>query len=437
MVTVTYLLDLCNKPLQIRYYNKFLRSIALSSTVCLYHLRSATFNASADSGQTWSSFDTPWAQMPDRSDFGIRAHAPIPDCNKCHQCPGCFNYIFNPTKNIYVQPFVGLYAIGAGNLDEPLHLTLFVDACAATNSSMCGAAGTGFRNLPIYAVGGGFDEDDKDLEPTDPFTFQIGDACKPPTPPPSVPTRPPSHAPSPAPRTPTQQPTDAGAGAKKKPGGAAGLGIVLGGLTACLLLAAAMWAHFRKRKKVPTQDYESVKNEEESVMPQTTLRRHKNEEENMMPQTTLRRTTLPQTTLPSRATSNQNPHHDPLREKLIPTSRGGKQKQAVRRNPETAPTGDAIDDPNTLSEHAPPRGVKQKESTALENALNAASEHEICYETLRVATANFGSEKVLGEGSFARVYLGELEGKKVAVKVDKYEGGRRCRRCWNSSSWPN
>jgi hypothetical protein len=152
-----------------------------------------------------------------------------------------------------VQPFVGLYAIGAGNSDEPLDLTLFVDACAisggAVNTSMCGAAGTGFRNLPIYAVGGGFDEDDKDLKPTAPFTFQIGDACKPPTPPPSVPSRPPSHAPSPAPRTPTQQPTDA---KQKSVKGLPILAVVLGSFF--MGLVVPMLAFRRMRGKANNPD---------------------------------------------------------------------------------------------------------------------------------------------------------------------------------------
>jgi serine/threonine protein kinase len=44
---------------------------------------------------------------------------------------------------------------------------------------------------------------------------------------------------------------------------------------------------------------------------------------------------------------------------------------------------------------------------------------EVQYGVLKKATGNFAADRVLGEGSFATVYMGSLEGQTVAVKVEK------------------
>jgi serine/threonine protein kinase len=57
-------------------------------------------------------------------------------------------------------------------------------------------------------------------------------------------------------------------------------------------------------------------------------------------------------------------------------------------------------------------------STVLVAALDAAHVHEVRYVELSDATGGFAKERVLGKGSFADVYLGELRGQEVAVKVE-------------------
>jgi predicted Ser/Thr protein kinase len=46
--------------------------------------------------------------------------------------------------------------------------------------------------------------------------------------------------------------------------------------------------------------------------------------------------------------------------------------------------------------------------------------NQVRYHTLQEVTGNFAKEWVLGEGSFATVYLGQMAGQKVAVEVDKH-----------------
>jgi hypothetical protein len=116
---------------------------------------------------------------------------------------------------------------------------------------------------------------------------------------------------------------------------------------------------------------------------------------------------IPHTTL---HTAGNGPQTSSLRDNLLPEQEG---RQSVRRTTEDAPSVNA---PSSGA----PEGHARRESQALTDALHAASKHEIQYKKLRGATGNFAAEHVLGEGSFARVFMGCLAGKKVAVKVDKH-----------------
>jgi hypothetical protein len=155
-----------------------------------------------------------------------------------------FDYVYSTSKKTYTAPFVGLYAIGGGNDLTPLHITVFVDACAvgahgSVNHSMCGAQ-TGFLDLPAYAVGGGFDSDNKGLAPTKPFTFTIGKGvCVAPTP-----TKTPTMRPTLKPVPPTRAPT---AEDPKKASTTSTLGVMVGGLAFGLSLGFLAFYSFRRR----------------------------------------------------------------------------------------------------------------------------------------------------------------------------------------------
>jgi hypothetical protein len=58
------------------------------------------------------------------------------------------------------------------------------------------------------------------------------------------------------------------------------------------------------------------------------------------------------------------------------------------------------------------------DSAAFSKALDVAHLHDIGYGDLQAATNGFAKERVLGKGGFATVYLGQLAGQDVAVKVD-------------------
>jgi hypothetical protein len=61
----------------------------------------------------------------------------------------------------------------------------------------------------------------------------------------------------------------------------------------------------------------------------------------------------------------------------------------------------------------------QTTMTRLDDALFTYDEYKITHAELEEASGRFG--KVLGRGAFATVYLGVLEGEKVAIKVDSPE----------------
>jgi hypothetical protein len=65
------------------------------------------------------------------------------------------------------------------------------------------------------------------------------------------------------------------------------------------------------------------------------------------------------------------------------------------------------------------KGAANPPNQQLKAALNAASEHVLRYDQLRDVTNGFAANKVLGQGAFATVYLGQLGKRKVAVKKEK------------------
>jgi hypothetical protein len=72
--------------------------------------------------------------------------------------------------------------------------------------------------------------------------------------------------------------------------------------------------------------------------------------------------------------------------------------------------------PVTTTRPVVQRRVEPQQLTA---ALNAASKHVLRYDQLQDATNSFAASKVLGQGAFATVYLGQLGKRKVAVKKEK------------------
>jgi hypothetical protein len=65
------------------------------------------------------------------------------------------------------------------------------------------------------------------------------------------------------------------------------------------------------------------------------------------------------------------------------------------------------------------KGAATPPNQQLKAALSAASQHVLCYDQLSDATNSFAANKVLGQGAFATVYLGQLGKRKVAVKKEK------------------